>query len=412
MERYDELLQRRAALVSDQRRILDTAEGEDRSLTSEEDGEYRRMDADLDGLETRIARLKDQRERNRSLAQAETAERGLGRDVAPDSDEEKRAKAYLEAFDGYLRRGLQEMTPDEIRTLRAGYVKDETRAHSVGTDAKGGYTVPQDFYNRLQVVMVEANAMRQTRATKLETAGGNDIPIPKVTAHGVASWTGEAVAITESDETFAQVTLEAWKATRLVKVSLELLEDSGVDISAYLAGELGRSVGALEGAAFAAGDGSSKPRGIATAATVGVTAAAVAAVTADELIDTVYSVTRPYRVNGEFLVSDALVKGIRKLKDADNQYVWQPGLQGSEPDRLLGYPVITDADVADPTAAAVAAVFGDFSAYFIRDVRGFQVFRLNERYMDNGQVGFIGWHRTDGDLVDDSAVRSLKMAAS
>ena len=420
-ERIDDLLQRRAALVTEQRRLLDSAEGEDRTLNAEESQTYERVGSDLDELETRIERLRDSRERARSLA---AAEHGSGegnfdprRASGEASEGSEENRAYLAAFESYIRRGMVEMTPEEIRTLRAGFSRDETRVgQNVGTNADGGYTVPQGFYGRLVEFLTESAAMRRAGATVVETASGNDLPIPKVSAHGSAAWIAEAASITESDETFAQAILEAFKAARLVKVSVELLEDSGVDIEGYLARELGRSIGELEGAAYAVGDGSSKPEGLFPNATVGVTLATGSTTTipdGDVFIDLVHSITEPYRAGAKWMMGDSLVKQARKLKDTNDAYIFQTSLRDGEPDTLLGYPIVTDHNVATPAADAIVAAFGRFDlGYFIRDVKAVRIFRLNERYMDNGQVGFIGWHRTDGAVIDANAVKTMKMAAS
>jgi len=414
VERLDELMQKRAALVTETRRVLDKAEGEDRALNAEETQEYERMEGELDGIESRISRLKDTRERQRAIAASEEGVRFRGEgDPAPESGEQERA--YRKAFDRYLRHGLADLETEERKLLRDGYKDEgeEVRAQESGTTTKGGYAVPQTMDKRLVQALEQAGTIRQ-HATVLETAGGGTITIPKVTAHGAASWAAESSTIVDVEETFAEASLGAHKAVKMVKVSIELLEDSGVDIEAYIASEIGRRIGLLENDAYETGGTAqtTKPNGIVNTATVGVTNASATALTADEFLDLIYSVSRPYRPGARFLVADGIVKAVRKLKDADGQYLWSTGLKEGEPDRLFGYPVeIATAMDGAPAANDLVALFGDLSGYFVRDVAGFRIYRLNERFMDAGHIGFLGWHRTDGDLVDTNAVRTMKMAA-
>lgn len=419
MERIDELMQKRAALLTEQRRLLDAAEGENRDLTAEEAQEYSRMDSDFESLKTRIERLSDQRERQRSLAEAEAKRGGI---FDPNGDRDPNAgdatRAYDRAFDKYLRRGLTECSEEERALLRTGYAKNEdgeARDLSAGVGANGGFTVPTTFYGKVVNKLELESMVRAAGATRIETAGGAAIQIPKVTAHAAAVWAAEAAALTAQDDTFAQVTLNAFKAVKLIKVSLELLEDSGVDLEGYISSELGRAIGRLEGDAFATGASGSAttPEGVMNKAAIGVTSAAAGGlvVTADEFIDTVYSVTRPYRTGASWLMSDATVKLVRKLKDGQGRYLWQEALTKDEQATLLGYPVYVEPTVQSPGSAQLIAAFGNLSGYFVRDVGGFRIFRLNERYMDNGEVGFLGWHRTDGDLIDTNAVKTLKTAA-
>lgn len=417
-ERIDELMQQRAALVTEQRRILDSAEGENRNLNAEETQEYDRIDGEIDGFGQRISRLQRDRDNARSIAEAELAARGVldPRGEPGDPNDSDEARAYREAFDRYLRAGTMEMSDEQRSILRAGFEQDETRDLVKGTNAQGGYTVPQGFYARLIVQLEQISGVRLAGATRLETASGIDLPIPLVTAHGAASWAAEASALTAVDETFGQVILKAYKAVKLIKVSLELLEDSGVDIEAYISAELGKRIGRLEGDGFATGASGSTttPEGIVNKATAMTLATgSTTTITADQIIDLVYAVARPYRAGASFLMNDGIVKIVRKLKDSQNRYLWEDSLQANEPPRLFGYPVYIEPSMAAaPVANALTMVYGDVSGYFVRDVGAFRLFRLNERYMDNGEVGFLGWHRTDGDLVDTAAVQVMKQSAT
>lgn len=403
MDRIDELMQRRAALVTEQRSLLDAAESEDRALNQDESQKYERMEGDLDGIESRIRALKDSRERQRSLAEAEVRDSAVlnpyGSNGDPNANTEERA--YAAALDTYLRKGERGLSGDESRAL----VK--------GTDSAGGYFAPDSFRNTLVESLEQESAIRKF-AQVITTSNGNEILIPRVTSHGAASWVAEEGAKPVVDDVFEQASLKAHKSAVIIKVSTELLEDSQFNLEGYIATELGKKIGRLEGIAYATGAAASTttPKGLVNRATVGKTAASATVVTADEIIDLVYSVSRPYRNNARFLMNDALVATVRKLK-ANNEYIWQDQFRAGEPATLMGYPVeIEPAMDAAPAANDLVIAFGDLSGYMIRDVNGVRLQRLVELYAVNNHVGFLAEHRTDGDLIDLSAVKTLKMAAS
>lgn len=265
------------------------------------------------------------------------------------------------------------------------------------------------------------------------TSGGEPLQIPKTTVHGTASWVPEGVASSSADEDFGQVTLGSFTARRLVKVSLELVEDNAVDLVEYLAKEIGRSIGALENAGYIDGSGAGEPTGLLGQASLGKLGPAgqTNEITADDLIDLFYSVGPQYRHQAEWVMADSTVKAVRKLRDSNGDFLWaaNPGVGGAlpwaAPDTLLGLPIWNDPDMPAMAADAKSVLFGDLSAYMIRDVGAagpqaserpigaFSVIRLNERFMDGLQVGFLGYHRTDGNLIDQTgAVRYFQHGGS
>jgi len=218
---------------------------------------------------------------------------------------------------------------------------------------------------------------------------------------------------TDTNPVFARVTLGAFKAAALVKVSEELLQDNVINLEAYLARTFARRLSVLEETAFASGDGSGKPTGL-TAQVSGnnTTAAAVAAVTSDELLDVYYELGNSYRGQASWLANDGLMKLIRKLKDGDNQYLWQPGLQADTPDVLLGRPIYPQLGMPAATAGLIPLLFGDISYVTVADRGAMTLQRLNELYAGNGQVGFRLFKRTDMKLTSVDAFAKLTMAAS
>ena len=253
--------------------------------------------------------------------------------------------------------------------------------------------------------------------TGVQVTGFNIVDLASVKGLqiGVANWIDEGQAYGESDDVFAQEQIDAHKVGTLIKVSEELLDDSAFDLQSYISKEFTRRIGAKEEEAFLIGDGSKKPTGIlhATAgAQVGVTAAGAAAITADELIDLYYSLKSPYRKNAIWVLNDGSIRAIRKLKDLSGQYLWQPGLRQGEPDMLLGKPLYTSAYMPNIAAGAKTILFGDLSYYWIGDRKGITFKRLNERYADFGQVGFLASKRVDAKLILPEAVKVLQQKAS
>ena len=285
-------------------------------------------------------------------------------------------------------------------------------ALQIGTDSEGGYLVPDEYERTLVEALEEENVFRQL-AKVIQTSSG-DRKIPVVASKGTASWIDEEGVYTESDDSFAQVSIGAYKLGTMIKVSEELLNDSVFDLESYIAREFARRIGAKEEEAFFTGDGTGKPLGILTAsggAETGVTAASATAVTADELMDLFYSLKSPYRKNAVWVLNDSTIKAIRKLKDNNGQYLWQPSLVSGTPDTILGRPVKTSAYMPVIAAGAKTIAFGDFSYYWIADRQGRSFKRLNELYAANGQVGFLGSQRVDGKMILPEAVKVLVQKA-
>lgn len=412
----EEKRHKRADLVNELRSLAEN-EDENGQLGAEDSEKFTRIEDDLRSLDESIQR----QERlegfgpgiTRSQANGEVEARSAESETEDDAPQsfadwkaEQRGVKPQDAAE-YRRAFFKAITAQDVRSLDPA----EIRTLSKASGGAGLYTVPTSFQAELIDSLREFGVMRQISRV-ITTDSGEDLEWPKVSAHGTASWTAENAAYTASDETFGTATLGAHKAATIIKVSEELMTDSAFDLDAYIRSEFGLRIGVLENAGYVAGDGSGKPTGVAGSASAGVTAAAAAAITADELIDLYHSLLSPYRANASWLVKDSSVKLVRKLKDSDGQYLWQPGLQAGVPDTLLGRPFYTDPDVAAAAASAVSALFGDFNYYVIRDVDGVQFQRLNELYAENGQIGFKAYHRTDGELMNTAAVKKLTQAAS
>jgi HK97 family phage major capsid protein len=225
----------------------------------------------------------------------------------------------------------------------------------------------------------------------------------------------ESGAIPASDVTFGQKTIDAYKLTDQIKVSVELLQDAMFDIEGYVTEEFARALGVAEEQAFIAGTGTGQPTGIfrgTGGADIGVTASGQAAITFDDVVSLVHSLKSPHRKKAVFLTHDATVSAMRKLKDANGQYLWQPSLQAGQPDKLFGYALHTSPYVPTLAAAALSVAFGDLSNYWIADRQGRTLQRLNELYAGNGQVGFLITERVDGKVILAEGIKLLKQAAA
>ena len=295
---------------------------------------------------------------------------------------------------------------------RNGMTYEVRNALQEGTDSEGGYLVPDEFEHTLIQALNESNIIR-SRARVITTSNGLH-KIPVVASHGSAAWMEEEDAYTESDEAFTQVNLDAHKVGTLIKVSEELLQDSAFDLESYIRSEFSRRIGDKEEDAFLNGNGTHKPTGILNAtggAQVGVTTASATAITADEVIDLFYSLKAPYRKNAVWILNDATVKAIRKLKNGAGDYLWQPAIKDGEVPTILGRPYFTSQYAPTIASEAKVIAFGDFSYYWIGDRQGISFKRLNELYAGNGQVGFLASKRLDGKLVLPEAIKVLQMKA-
>ena len=402
------LLEQRANLHSEMKALLDGADAEKRALSAEETAKFDALSADIDGLDQQRKRLEDMDKREADLI--EVQERAkidiIPKDQARSGGQPDKFEAEIRSFLAGEKRSMT-IAPDErigsyaqIRAL-AAQQRDLTKSPATA----GGHTVGTGFYAQLVDHLIEVSGVMQAGPTVLMTDRGDNLPIPRTTAHSSAtSEIAEASAINESDPAFNQLVLSAYKYGVIVQVSYELMEDTYVDLLGYLAMQAGRAVGNAFGTRLVTGTGASQPQGIATAATVGVTGGAgvTGAFTADNLIDLFFSVIAPYRSSPScgWLMRDATLGAVRKLKDTTNQYLWQPSLQVGAPDTLLGKPVFTDPAVAATGLSARSVLFGDMSRYFVRQVKDIRFERSDEFAFNADLTTFRCVLRGDGGLAD------------
>lgn len=393
MNRIMELREKRAKAWDAAKAFLDSKR-DDKGLISDADTEvYEKMEAEVVALGKEIDRLERQLEIDMELAKAVNQPIRTKPNAGTETKTGRASDEYKEAF---------------WKALRNKHSYDVQNALQIGTDSEGGYLVPDDFERTLIESLEQENIIR-TLAHVVTTSFG-DKKIPVVASKGTAAWTDEEAAMHESDDAFGSVTLGAHKLSTMIKVSEELLSDSVFNLEAYIAKEFARRTGSAEEEAFITGDGTGKPTGFLVTGEVGVTTAGNA-ISMDEVIDFYHSLKEPYRKNAIFITNDATIKAIRKLKDGNGQYLWQPSVQAGQPDTILNRPLKTSGYVPAIAAGAKVLAFGDFSYYWIADRQGRSFQRLNELYAANGQVGFRATQRVDGKLILPEAVKVLQMKA-
>ena len=376
-------------------------------LSAEDDAIYNKMVNDMDRMGKEIARLEKLEALDVEMSRATSKPLTSAPVAAPTEDEAPVSKTG---------RGTKDYAKDFWRVMRSKSVPHEVmNALQVGTETEGGYLVPDEYEHTLVQALVQAleeqNIFRQL-AHVIHTSSG-DRKIPVVASKGTAQWIDEEAQYPESDDSFGQVSIGAYKLATMIKISEELLNDSVFDMPSYIATEFARRIGAAEEEAFFTGNGTGHPLGILAetgGAQVGVTGAKADAVTFDEVMDLFYSLRSPYRRNAVFIMNDSTVKALRKLKNGNGDYIWQPSVTAATPDAILNRPVYTSGFMPTLATGNKTILFGDLGYYWVADREGRSFKRLNELYAPTGQVGFLASQRVDGKLILPEAVKVLQQA--
>ena len=395
-----ELVNKRVNLWNAMNAFLDSHRTEQGVLSVEDDAKYADMEKEFDALTKEIARF-DRKEAIENELNKPVNSPIFNRPAGTEEEDKpgRGSKNYKKSF---------------WNAMRSKSIRPEVSdALQVGTDSEGGYLVPDEFEKTLVEALEEENIFRKL-AHVINTSSG-DRKIPVVATKGTASWVDEEGLIPDSDDSFGQVSIGAYKLGTLIKVSNELLADSVFNLEAYISKEFGRRCGSKEEDAFFNGDGTGKPTGILHAtlgAEVGVTSKNATDITADDVIDLFYSLKASYRKRAVWILNDSTVKAIRKLKDGNGNYIWQPALTAGSPDTILGRPVYTSAYVPTIAAGNRTVIFGDLSYYWIADRQGRTFKKLSELYATTDQTGFVATQRVDGKLILREAVKVLVQKAA
>ena len=382
--------------------FLESHRGTDGTLSAEDDAIFNKMMDEVDKLGKEVVRLE----------KLEALDVEMSRATSKPLASAPVTRLEEEAPVSKTGRGTKDYTRNFWNVMRSKSVSHEVlNALQVGTDTEGGYLVPDEYERTLIEALEDQNIFRQL-AHVIHTSSG-ERKIPVVASKGTASWIDEEAAYPESDDSFGQVSIGAYKLATMIKISEELLNDSVFDMPSYIAKEFARRIGAAEEEAFFTGNGTGRPLGILAAtggAGVGVTAAKTDAVTFDEVMDLFYSLRAPYRRNSVFIMNDSTVKALRKLKDGQGQYLWQPAVTAATPDTILNRPVYTSTFMPTLATGNKTILFGDLGYYWVADREGRSFKRLNELYAPTGQVGFLASQRVDGKLILPEAVKVLQQA--
>jgi HK97 family phage major capsid protein len=386
----------RAKAWEEAKALLDSAAAEKRELTGEENQTYDRIMADLDQRSAVIETMNAQAERENRAAEAM---KGFESQVKP-------ANIAVPAID----------EAELIRSLARGEIRSASFEKRDVTKGSTGAPVPTSFYDQVILLARTVGPMLET-STIINTAGGENLQIPSLSAYSTGTVTSEAGTIGESDPTFnAFKTLGAYKYSFLTQISREMVEDAGVDILGFLATQTGNAIGYAVNGALTTGTGTVQPNGIAATAGSGITGstAVSGAFTADNLIDLVYSVDTAGRTlpGTGFMMNAKSIAAVRKLKDTAGNYVFSPALSGDKRDLVLGYEVYENPAMADPATSAKSVLFGHLPSYFVRTVGGLRLDRSDDYAFQNDLITFRATMRVDGNLIQTSHVKYFAGGAS
>lgn len=404
-----ELKQRYNAIAKDMRALHENIG--DEAWTDEQRGQWQKMKSDLDGLDEQIKReeaLRDADQRFVEETEEETRDGLDGEERGGQSQDEERAQA----FDTFLRHGMTELTTEQRQALR------ELRAQGTTPDEKGGYTVPREMLNRIYEAMKDYGGLASV-AQVITTDSGNPIDWP--TSDGTSEegeLLGENSAASEGDADFGMETLGAKKlSSKIIRVSNELLNDSGIDIQGFLANRIGSRIGRGEARYLVQGTGAGtpvQPTGLQASVTNTVTAASAAEFTWQEINALIHAIDPAYRRAASFRLgmNDNTLKLMTEMEDANGRPLWLPEVAGAAPATVLGRQYFIDQGFADIGVDAKFLFAGDFQQFIIRRVRYMVLKRLVERYAEYDQTAFLAFHRFDCVLQDAAAIKALQGAAA
>ena len=388
-----ELLQKRASLWDEAKKFLDTHTDKDGKISAEDAAAYDKMEADIDAMSKSVERY----ERNARM----------GAELDKPFN-----KPYFEPFNNNSAAGKKGRASAEYKSAMLEAFRDKFKLIrnelKESVDASGGYLVPAEWDSRLIDKLSEENVVRRLAET-ITTSGEYKLNI--AADKPAALWVSEGGALTFGDATFAQKTLDAHKLHVAIKITNELLADNTFNLETYIIDHFGKAIANAEEDAFLNGDGNGKPTGIFTTAALAANnpaETAGATISGNDIIDLVYALRRPYRNKAVFILNDATLALIRKLKDQNQAYLWQPSYTQNEPDRLFGFPVYTSAFAPLAESGKAFIAFGDFSYYKIGDRGSRSVRELRELFAGNDMTAFLMLERVDGVLVLPEAVKALK----
>lgn len=398
--------------------ISDRAYNEDRDLTAEENRQFDEWDAEMMRLDTRIQALcaGEKRAKETEDAVSQITRRPVAQEVAVRSAAEMYQLPQVVSFEEETAE-LRKFVLGETRTYQVGWPTaiERRTLYASGTNPP----MPTSFIHQLYVFLMDTSSIRQAGATVISTTTGESVLVPRATAEGTVTWLTEASAMGGTDAAFSSVSLGAHKLGKLIQVSKELATDVGFDLVGYLAQSAGRNIGIATNYAYCSGAAASQPSGFLGQATgsggnitgaagagglVGLPTATAGEYGTDYLFDLYHGIIPQYRPRASWMAADGTIKVIRRMKDTLGRPIWEPSLQAGVPDTLLGKPVYANPGMPAFGASATPIAFGDFSAYYVRDVTPLRFERSDEYAFNTDLISFRALMRTDGILVDPKAI--------
>ncbi|MEG9475777.1 phage major capsid protein [Mannheimia indoligenes] len=399
MAKLHELQEKRRNIAVQMRQLND--EIGEKTWTDEQRTKWDSMKHELGGVEAQIEREESLRSTDALFVEEKREEQA--KDPVLDA-EAKRSQV----FDSFLRRGLGELTQEEKQVMA------ELRAQSVGVNEQGGYTVPKEFQARI-VEQMKAYGGIANVSRIITTSDGRNIEW--LTADAISEMgelIGENQAATEQDTNFGIANLGSRKLTsKIIRVSGELLQDSAIDIEAYLASRIAERIGRAEAHYLVRGNGTgspvAQPKGLDVSVTGKTTTAAANAVDWKDINALIHSIDPAYRGAGNtrLAFNDKTFRTLKEMVDANNRPLWLPSITGVAPASILGYQYVIDQGIEDIAKDKKFMFFGDFNRFIVRRVSYMTLKRLVERYAEYDQVGFLAFHRFDCALEDTSAIKAL-----
>lgn len=407
-------------------RLQAIAFSDDEGLSNEDRDEFDKLHESASEVEKDLRRIEsviaNADERAKDAARLEDLPAGVlgdAKDPTPEEQRAEEAEAYRTAFDKYLRGGMERLEADERDMLQAQFVEVDQRAQATNPGSAGGFTIPEGFVNQIVEAQKAFGGLRMAPITQLTTASGNDLPIPTNDDTGnVGILIAENALNPEQDTTFGQKTLKAYTwSSQIIRVSVQLLQDSAFDMDSFIAGIAGTRIGRGQAPYWVSGTGVDQPEGILTGTAVEAAAAATT-LAYDDFVNLEHAVDPAYRSmpSASYVLSDSALKQARLIKDLDDRPLWTPAIGTPLADRwgatINGYSYVVDVNFPAVATTETPVLFGALDHYWIRDVLSIQALRLTERYADYLQVGFLFFSRSDGRKVNagDDPFKALQMA--
>ena len=394
-----ELQQKRATIAKDMRAQHDKIG--DAAWTDEQRTEWNKAREELNALDEQIKREEELRTLDtQTVIEQEQEHRQNG----PEHSQQEARQA---AFDKFLRHGLGELNAEERTAIK------ELRAQGTAQDEKGGYTVPTQFLNKIVEAMKAYGGIASV-AQVITTSTGQDISWS--TSDGTAEegeLLGENTAASEQDVEFGTAILGAKKlSSKIIRVSNELLQDSGVDIEAYLTARIAQRIGRGEARYLVKGTGIGapvQPKGLDASVTGTTATAAAKAFTWKEMLALKHSIDPAYRNGPKFrwAFNDNTMKAISAMEDNQGRPLWLPDIVGVAPASVLNVPYVIDQAIDDIDSGKKFLYCGDFNRFILRRVTYMTLKRLVERYAEFDQTAFLAFHRFDCVLEDTAAIKAL-----